>query len=73
MENVVYVLFDMDNFIMGVYRTLESAKKSALEEIEEYCDRVECTDSEKSSYISQLNDELYAEDIVYISPETLLD
>lgn len=73
MENVVYVVLDRDSLLIGVYRTLESAKKSALEEIEEYCDRFECTDSEKSSYISQLNDELYVEDIVYISPETLYD
>jgi len=71
--DVVYVVFDMDNTIMGVYRTLEGAKKSALEEIDEYCERFKCTDSEKSSYISELNDELYVDEIVYISPETLLD
>lgn len=73
MENVVYVVFDRDSILMGVYRTLKSAKKCALEEIEDYCDRYHCDESEKSSYIFQLNDGLYVEDIVYISPETLYD
>lgn len=73
MENVVYVVFDMDNIIIGVYRTLESAKKCALEEIEEVCDWLKYNELEKSNFITQLNDDLYVEDIVYITPETLLD
>jgi hypothetical protein len=71
--DVVYVVFDMDNMIMGVYRTLESAKKCALEEIEDTCNDVGFDDSQKSDFIAQLNDGLYVEDIVYISPEMLLD
>jgi hypothetical protein len=71
--DVVYVVFDNDNFIIGVYRTVESAKKCALEEIEEVCDWLNYSESEKSTFITQLNDELYVEDIVYINPEKLLD
>lgn len=71
--NVVYVVFDNDNFIMGVYRTLESAKECALEVIEDYCNKYLCDESEKSGYISELNDGLYVDDIVYISVETLYD
>lgn len=69
----VYVVLDNDNFIVGVYRTLESAKKCALEEIEGYCDKYLCDESEKSGYISELNDGLYVDEVVYISVETLYD
>lgn len=72
MENV-YVVFDSDNFISGVYRTLESAKECALEVIEYYCDKYLCDESEKSGYILELNDGLYVDEIVYISVETLYD
>ena len=71
--NVVYVVFDMDNFIIGVYRTVESAKKRALEEIEYIWNKNNFSESEKSDFISQLNDNLDVEDIVYINPETLYD
>lgn len=72
MENV-YVVFNRDSLIMGIYRTLESAKKCALEEIEDICDRSNCDESEKSDYISALNHNLYVDEIVYISLETLYD
>lgn len=72
MENI-YVVFDNDNFIIGIYRTLESAKKCALEEIEDYCDRYRCDELEKSDYITTLNHSLYVDEIVYISLETLYD
>ena len=71
--DVVYVVFDMDNFIIGVYRNVESAKKRALEEIEEVCNKSGFNNSEKTRFISELNDELYVDDIVYISSEELYD
>lgn len=73
MENVVYVVFDMDNIIIGVFRTLESAKECALGEIEEVCNKSGFNNSEKTRFISELNDELYVDDIVYISSEKLYD
>lgn len=73
MENVVYVVFDMDNIIIGVFRTLESAKECALGEIEEICNKSGFNKSDKAHFISELNDELYVEDIVYIAPEELYD
>lgn len=72
MENI-YVVFDNDNFIIGIYRTLESAKKRALEEIEDICDRSDFDELEKSEFITQLNYSLYVDEIVYISLETLYD
>lgn len=54
MENV-YVVFDSDDFVIGVYRTLESARKCALEEIEDFCDRNNFDELEKSKLISDLN------------------
>lgn len=72
MENI-YVVFDNDNFIIGIYRTLESAKKRALEEIEDICNRSDFDELEKSEFITQLNYSLYVDEIVYISLETLYD
>lgn len=72
MENI-YVVFDNDNLIIGIYRTLESAKKRALEEIEDICDRSDFDELEKSEFITQLNYSLYVDEIVYISLETLYD
>lgn len=72
MENI-YVVFDNDNLIIGIYRTLESAKKRALEEIEDICDRSDFDELEKSEFITQLNHSLYVDEIVYISLETLYD
>lgn len=70
MENV-YVVFDRDNVIMGIFRTLESAKECALEEIEDYCNRYRCDEFERSDYITALNHNLYVDELVYISLETL--
>jgi len=59
--------------IVGVYRTLESAKKCAIKELEKICSRSNFNETDKSDFISQLNEDLLVEDLVYIAPETLLD
>ena len=72
MENV-YVVTNNDHFIMGIYRTLENAKRCALEEIEDYCDKYGCDILEKSRYMAELNELLFVDEIVYIESEMLLD
>jgi hypothetical protein len=72
MENV-YVVFDMDDSIMGIYRTLEGAKERALKEIEDICDINDFDESEKAHLISELNNHLCIYDMIYITHETLYD
>lgn len=69
----VYVVSNMDDFIIGIFRTLEGAKECALEEIKDICERSGYSESEKSNCISELNEYLYVDEMVYIRPETLYD
>lgn len=69
----VYVVFDGEYIILGIFRTFESAKRRALEEIEYVCNESGFDEKDKSNMILQLNDDNYVDEIVCIDAETLYD